>query len=78
MLPPHFRCFHYSNINMTFVKNSISHSVKIARIQSFSGPYFHAIRLNLEIYIVNLRIQSKCGKLQTRKTPKHGHFLCNE
>ena len=35
----------------------------------FSGPYFPAFELNMEIYEVDLRTQSKCGKIQTRKTP---------
>ena len=33
----------------------------------FSGSYFLAFGLNAETYIVNLRIQSKCGKIRTRK-----------
>ena len=33
----------------------------------FSGPYFPVFRLNTEIYFVNLRIQSKYGKIRTRK-----------
>ena len=37
-------------------------------IRSFSGPYFHAFGLNRERCSVSLRIQSKCGKTQTRKT----------
>ena len=34
----------------------------------FFGPHFPAFRLNKEIYSVNLRIQSKCRKMRTRKT----------
>ena len=42
----------------------------------FSGSYFPAFGPNTEIYSVPLRIQSKCGKIRTRKTPsKYGHFL---
>ena len=32
----------------------------------FSGTYFPAFGLNTERYGVSLRIQSKCGKIQTR------------
>ena len=41
----------------------IQHCVKSVRIRSFSGPYFPASGLNTE------RLQSECGKIQTRKTP---------
>ena len=40
----------------------------------FSGPYFSAFGLNMEIYKVNLRIQSECGKIRTRKTPNRDPF----
>ena len=43
--------------------------VKSDRIWSFSGPYFHAFGLNTERYSVFFRIQSKCGKIWTRKAP---------
>ena len=46
-----------------------SHCVKTVRIRSFSGPYFPAFGLNTEKYGVSLRVQSECGKKQTRKTP---------
>ena len=37
---------------------SIHQCTKSVRIRSFSGPYFPALGLNTEIYVVNLRIQS--------------------
>ena len=40
----------------------------------FSGPYFLAFRLNTGRYRVSLRIQSKCGKIRTRKTPNADTF----
>ena len=43
--------------------------LKCFRIRSFSCPYFPAFGLNTDIYRVNLRIQSACGKIRTRKTP---------
>ena len=50
------------------------HCVKCVRIRSFSGPYFPAFGLSTEIYGVSLRIKSKCGKKQTRKTPNLDTF----
>ena len=43
------------------------HCVKSFQMQSFSGPCFPAFGLNTDIYSVNPRIQSKCGKIPTRK-----------
>ena len=40
------------------------HYIKNVRIQSF-----------MEIYAVNLHIQSECGKMRTRKTPNTDTFL---
>ena len=55
---------------------SNKHQVKSVDIRSFSGPFFHVLGLNMEIYFVNLRIysvnlciQSKRRKIWTRKTP---------
>ena len=43
--------------------------VKIIQIRSFSGPHFPVFGLSSEAYYVNLRIQSKYGKIRTRKVP---------
>ena len=51
-----------------------AHCVKKVRIRSFSGPYFPAFRLNTERYSGSLRIQSKCRKIRTRKTPNTNLF----
>ena len=40
----------------------------------FFGPYFPAFGLNTEVYSVNLRIQSKCEKIRTRKNSVFGQF----
>lgn len=48
---------------------------KIVRIQKFSGPHSPAFRLNMEIYSVNLLIQSKCEKIRAKKDSEYGHFL---
>ena len=41
----------------------------------FSSTHFPAFGLNTEIYSVNLRIQSKCGKKRIKKTPHTDLFL---
>ena len=50
------------------------HYVKCIRIRSFSGRYFSTFRLNTERYRVSLGIQSKCGKIRTRKTTNTDTF----
>ena len=57
-------------------KNCENHCVKTVRIQSFSGPYFPALRLNTKKYFISLRIQSECGKIQTSKTPNTDFSRC--
>ena len=47
---------------------------KVSKYGFFSGPYFLVLGLNMEIYIVNLRIQSQCRKKRTRKNSVFGHF----
>ena len=44
----------------------------------FSGPYFSIFGLNTEIYSGNLRIESKCRKIRTRKNSLFGHFSRSE
>ena len=46
------------------------HNIKSICIWSLSSPYFPAFGMNTEMYRVNLRKQSECGKIRTRKTPK--------
>ena len=48
--------------------------MRSALIPSFFGPYFPTLELNTEISPVNLHIQSKCGKMRTRKAPNMGTF----
>ena len=45
------------------------HFMKSVRIQSYSGPHFHAFGLNTGRDFLSLRIQSECGKMRTRITP---------
>ena len=49
--------------------------MKVSKYGVFSGRYFPAFELNTERYPVFLRIQSECGKIQTRKNSIFGHFL---
>ena len=51
-----------------------SHCIKGVRIRSFSGWYSPAFGLNMEVYSVNLCIQSECGKIRSRKTPNTDTF----
>ena len=48
----------------------------MSKYEVFSGPYLPVVGLNTEqIYGANLRIQSKCRKIRTRKNAAFGHFL---
>ena len=40
----------------------------------FFALYFPAFGLTMEIYKVNIGIQSKCGKIRTTKTPNTDTF----
>ena len=62
---------HHSNFDRVFVRNA---KWKVSKYWVFSGLYFPVFRLNTEIYSVNLRIQSKCRKIRTRKNSVFGHF----
>ena len=46
----------------------------VSKYGVFSRPYFPAFWLNTERYEVSLRIQSKCGKIRTRKNSVFGHI----
>ena len=49
--------------------------MKSVRIQSCSGPHFLAFGLNTERYEVYLRIQSECGKKQTKEICRYPWIL---
>ena len=53
------------------------HYIKIVPMRSFFAPYFLAFRLNSEIYIANVCIQSECWKKRIRKKSELGHFSRN-
>ena len=46
----------------------IVNCVKGVHIRGFSAPFFLAYRLNIKINRVNIRFQSKCWKIRTKKT----------
>ena len=56
------------NLHISTAKSTLIHYAKSVLIRSFSGPYFPTIGLKTEISKVNLRIQSECAKIRTRKT----------
>ena len=66
----------YGKIWVCFSLNTAKrfHCVKIVQIWSFSRQYFPTFGRHTEIYRVNLRIQSKCGKIRTRKSSVFGPF----
>ena len=47
--------------------STLSQCIKSPGIRSFSGPYFPAFGLNMEIYSVNLRISPNAGKYGPEK-----------
>ena len=51
-----------------------THCLKSVHTRSLSGPYFHALGLNKDRYGVSPCIQSKYGKIRTRKTPNMDTF----
>ena len=61
-----------------FAGNCKDNCVESVQIRSFSGPYFPAFGLNTERYGASLCIQSKCGKIRTRKNSASEHFSCSD
>ena len=62
------------NLSSPFAPWWSNHCVRSIHIWSFPGPYFSAFGLNTKRHGVSLHIQSKCGKLWTRKYPNTGTF----
>ena len=54
------------------------HCVKSVKIRSFFCPFIPVFGLIMEIYAVNLRIQSEYGKIRIRKNSTFGHFSRSE
>ena len=70
MLSLIFKNWHHFFIsrNIVLYQSNNCHCMKSVRIRSYSGPHFPAFGL------VCLRIQVKCGKMQTRITPNTDTF----
>ena len=62
-------------LRVGIINSTCSYCLKSVRIWNHSGPYFSAFGLNTEMYGVSLRIQSECGKMQTRITSNTDTFL---
>ena len=60
-----------SVISVLFIRQPLH---KKYQYSEFSNWYFPAFGLNTEIYTANLRIQSECGKIQTRNTLNTNSF----
>ena len=84
-LPNHHKTLYTIQSNLIHITSANSplplslsqiHCVKSARIRSFSCPYFPAFRLNMgrDTPYLFVWIQSKCGKIRTRKTPNTDTF----
>ena len=61
-------------VKIRLVKKDWCFYVKSVHIRRFFGPHFPTFGLNTERYFVSLRIQSKCGKIRTRKSPNTDTF----
>ena len=60
--------------SLIFYKLSFFRCVKSVHIRSYSGPHFPVFELNTERYKVSLRIQSECGKMQTKIIQNKDNF----
>ena len=63
----------HQKIIHSYLSKPAAEGMKSVRIRSFFGPYF--AEFVLERYWLSLRIQSKCRKKQTRRTPNMSTFL---
>ena len=64
----------YQTLKLILLCAKINTTRKMSVFGVFSGLNFPAFGMNKEIYKVNLRIQSECGKMHTRKTPNTDNF----
>ena len=72
------KCCYLSSCSNSCCVYFIQQCLKCVSIRSFSCTYFPTFGLNIEIYFVNLRIQSECGKIWTTKTPNTDTFYAVE
>ena len=66
--------FIFNNFLGELGNSTTLHCVKVSEYGVFTGPYFPAYGLNKKRYEVSHRIQSKCGKIRTRKISVFGHI----
>ena len=69
-------CLHLSRLSSAIISTMILRE-KSPNTKFFSGLHFPAFGLNMERYSVALLIQSKCGKIRTRKNSVFGYFSHN-
>ena len=68
----------YNHIIIVKHCNRICYTVwKVSKYGVISGPRFPVFGLNMEIYSINLCIQSKYRKIRTRNNSVFGHFSCS-
>ena len=65
---------HFDNLTRRELTTYLLTAWKLSKYRVFSGPYLPVFGLNTEIYSANLRFQSGCGKIRTRKNSVFGHF----
>ena len=73
----HLTCYITGICISIFTLFNICTKWKVSKCRVYSGPYFPAFGLNTEICGVNLRIQSNCRKIRTRKYSVFGHCSCS-
>ena len=61
------RTYDFLVMFLHYVQLKLYTTWKVSKHGVFSGPYFLAFGMNMEIYCVNLRIQSEYRKIRTKK-----------
>ena len=69
-----FISFCYKSWCFQVIVNICYTAWKVSKYGVFSGLYLRVLGQNTERFSVSLRIQSECGKMQTRKNSGFGHF----
>ena len=76
--PPKLRCMDTSPILAGSLESLVQlrkvRCVRSVRIRNYSGLHFPAFTVNTDRCRVSLRIQSECGKMQTRITQNTDNF----
>ena len=72
LLVSHWTCIIKKQLDQIYVT-----AWKVSKYRVICGPYFPAFGLNTERNFASLRIQSECGKIQTRNNSVFEHFSCS-